>query len=920
MENKIIEANAGAGKTYELVERMIEAMREGTCSRAIVALTFSRAAAGEIFSRFVKTLAERGEFAFLREVVETQHLSLVGTIDSFLMRYLQAFPLELGLSGDIGILEGYTEQKACENSALSLLSSDDQTLKSVLLANFRIWDGDDASRSYLDKFSRLVKSWHSAYLAIHDPDAWGEASRIWGDNPPRELSATLDEIHAFAPRLEEVMTKESAKNFIADIRDFSGKKLPRSIPKVFERNPGALEIAESAVRCAMGYMLNASLQKAKGIFALMHLFEKEYGRLVRSRGLLTFQDMPRAIASLGAFERIAIDYRLDAKIVHWALDEFQDTSRDQWNSIRSLVHEARFDRHVFIVGDKKQAIYGWRSGDETIFDEERESGLYASIPLTVSYRYRKEISQAVDRVFDRNAIGDISGDWPCAEHTSKNAADRGFVHVVTADGSRMADFFEPIINELEAIRPWERNLKCAILVRKNDFGINLCNELLKAGIPAVWEGKSAILDTPVLNAFVALVRLAEHPGDELSFSHIKATPLYRALYPDPARNPDAGEVSRDASRMLTTLGLGRMLLSIRLAIADDAWDAFTESRFADLVRAAAKFEASLSPDSTYGDFPEFLESVTRRDSADTSSVRILTIHHSKGLTFDYTLVPVYEHEGMDTIIDQTLVNTEAPWVLPDFKKEFAQFSGATSDAFEQRRMRAVNGALCVWYVAMTRSKYALTLILPKPPKTESSLKFSGIVRRSGLETNGDERWYQAFPATERNSAQSKSKPFVRPAMVNIPRGEGDGSQFVQVRLAPASKAAAHGVKEHAKFEKIEWLPPENAATPLEKALVKDPRVFELWREKPYEIFDGGKWQSGRFDRVEFFRDQDGEVGARILDFKTDAIRTGETPFDFETRMTREYEPQMARYRHALSLLTGLPMHRISSRLLFTALG
>ena len=82
--NVLIEASAGTGKTQALAERLIELIRGGVKPQEIVALTFSRAAAGEIFERFVTLLAakiEKGDVdaALLREVIATQHLSQIGT-------------------------------------------------------------------------------------------------------------------------------------------------------------------------------------------------------------------------------------------------------------------------------------------------------------------------------------------------------------------------------------------------------------------------------------------------------------------------------------------------------------------------------------------------------------------------------------------------------------------------------------------------------------------------------------------------------------------------------------------------------------------------------------------------------------------------------------------------------------------------
>lgn len=99
-DNLLIEASAGTGKTQALAERLIELIRRGVKPHEIVALTFSRAAAGEIFERFVTLLAESAgrspqDAELLRTVIATQHLSQIGTLDSFRCGLLGVFRLSL---------------------------------------------------------------------------------------------------------------------------------------------------------------------------------------------------------------------------------------------------------------------------------------------------------------------------------------------------------------------------------------------------------------------------------------------------------------------------------------------------------------------------------------------------------------------------------------------------------------------------------------------------------------------------------------------------------------------------------------------------------------------------------------------------------------------------------------------------------
>ena len=138
MKNELIEASAGTGKTYALVERLVAALREGVEPCEIVALTFSRAAAGEIFARFVRRLAENA---------------------------------------------------AQRPADADLLRSDDGA-KRALTAAFRQAKNREACRSFIATYQDLVGTWHRLYLDHPDAAGWGDAARIWPE-PPEALAARI---------------------------------------------------------------------------------------------------------------------------------------------------------------------------------------------------------------------------------------------------------------------------------------------------------------------------------------------------------------------------------------------------------------------------------------------------------------------------------------------------------------------------------------------------------------------------------------------------------------------------------------------------------------------------------------------------------------------------------------------------------
>ena len=974
-QNLLIEASAGTGKTFALVERMVDQLRAGVEPRELVSLTFSRAAAGEIFSRFVGKLAECAEknpadAKLLRKVIETQHLSMIGTLDSFLMRLVKTFPLEMGLGGETEILDDYQAKAAAASVSFGILRRTDRGTKRAFTDAFRLAMNHEDARGFIKTYRDLISAWHETLLAYPAADAWGDPDVIWREGVPfasaddADLAAAAQALRGMAgtnPTLNADKRLRGAWDKFADwVEGFRGRLSGAASlftkfvdgGDVFEKpliefkyyktyafgGEDAAKI-KRALRTVFGYVLRLKLETAKGLYALLAPFEKEYERKIRACGRLTFGDLPRLIAKLGELDRLAVEFRMDAKIKAWALDEFQDTSREQWRAIGNLVHEALAsggEKETFIVGDRKQAIYGWRNGDVRIFAGEKEGGLYVNQSLDDSWRYGGEICEAVNRVFRSTRIKAVCPSWECAEHRTAVPARHGYVKVLDAPGRRSEDFVEPVASELLATRPWEKGIDTAILVRSNLFGKFLAEQLKAKGVTQVaWEGESAILDTPALRAFTDLLKLAEHPGDEYAWTHFRLSSLARAWYG--AALPGSDVVAAEFARSFTRKGIVRTFQALRAKLPSDpdaAWSVFTEARFTDMLRAAAEFELQLEAGTRLSDFEAFLEARTKRDFAKPGMVKIMTIHRSKGLTFDYVILPLYEHEGLGGDEGRPLTGDAPGWVLPSPGRVIAANDAILRAVADARREMDVQEALCIYYVAMTRARYAVSMYLTPPTKGESSsTRFSDIVREAGLgEGVGDAScvdWGRcdgegaaATPGKHDGGgtvAVPKRGPRVRVSRrlpsKNFHAGMSAGELFLDAGVRAAAKR--RGTEAHAAFEQIEFL--GAASNDLERALMRPEGFVELWRERAFEILEDGQWTSGQFDRVVFTRDAEG-LRADVQDFKTNARRPDESDAAFAQRMRTTYVGQMSAYRAAVCRLAGLAATRVTSHLLLTATG
>ena len=961
----VIEASAGTGKTFSLVTRLLTLIFGGVEPERIVALTFSRMAAGEIFNSFIERLAKAAadervaaeeaerlslpltcaDFAaMLRKVISRQHLSLIGTLDSFLMRIVRMVPLELGLEGEISVMSEYRSPVERTRLVGDLLMLEGDDSRHVFAEAFRLAFGTIGARGFLDGFSEFIKAWHGQYRKRPVASQWGDVRTVWNGAEPSGLEVTLGEVRAAAVPLERFRGKRGADAFIDAVAGFGGT-VPPKLPKCMEGDADA----ERAFAMMRMWKIARALEETQGVYRLMRAYDAAYVAKVRAKGLVAFDDMPDLLQSLEMGDRLALEYRMDAKFDHWALDEFQDTSRSQWKAIENLIDESSQPAGgstVFIVGDRKQSIYEWRGGDVRILGEEvARAKLPGNVlrPLDVSRRYLPAISRAVTKVFGESAVrGAFDMDdapdgakWSCRDHNSHDNSMDGFVEVAEAvkHGKQVvaSDFFEPVANALDAVRPWEHGLTCAVLVRKNDFGENLLAYLKSKGIEkVVFEGESSVGDCPALSAMTELLALAEHPSDGFAYAHIAHTPLAEALWPDGL--PEIAGMSAQLLAEFTRKGVARKFREVREALkrVPDSWNDFTESRFEDLIKCAAEFESIRDSRTRLSDFAQFLDHKKRRDYAESGMVRIMTMHQSKGLGFDYVIIPFYEHEGLVDSSHVGPLESESPqWVVSNPGPDVA-LGDAVLGAAERRRMHAQRyGSLCLDYVAMTRAKKALTLILhpanAKPPPIPA--KFSDLARMVGLKTDGDReclRGATAAGAVGGNGSAGPPCPAKRGRRREIVKARPSESFYSglcgDVLFADGFGAAAkRGVEAHARFEKIEWLDGSAASSALERELVKPSADAKVWRERAYELFADGRWESGQFDRVVFWSDAEGRR-AKICDYKTNAPRRGESADEFASRMRDTYMGQMLAYRRALSSLCGLPQTRIELKLLLVANG
>ncbi|MDB6166931.1 MAG: UvrD/REP helicase [Lacunisphaera sp.] len=1014
----MILASAGSGKTYALTNRFIGLLARGARPERIAALTFTRKAAGEFFDEILKKLAGAagdaaaakklaGEIgvpalrpadflAMLRAVTDVMHRLNLGTLDSFFARVVRAFPLELGLGGEFEILQEHAAWLERRRVLRQLFAHTGAggARQDFIEAFKRATFGTEEKRlgARLDAF---LDEHADIYRSADDMTAWGQAGRIWPEGSAWLEAADARRRTEAARALQAALPwatlsdKQRARweDFFAVLPGWlPGAPLPKPVAYVvgnaFEAWPELAEItverkkvslppaAADALQALLSGLIGAELARrlemTQGMFAVLRGYEEVYDGAVRRGGRLTFADVQRLLRpevaggarrlSREAAEdaRLFIDWRLDAQIDHWLLDEFQDTSFGQWSVLRNLIDEAVQDptgtRSFFYVGDVKQAIYAWREGDARLFREifdhynAAQPGAISEERLDRSWRSGPAVIAMVNRVFgDADALRRLfpapaverwTREW--RDHESARPTLAGFAELRHADNE--AGRFGATLKIIQDTGALSRGLSVAVLVQKNSAAAELADFLRQeGGIPAVAESDLHVgTDNPFTCALLALCRCAAHPGDEAAWQHLDMTPLA-------AVRQGEGCATRDllVARLLKAIhtdGFERTMeawmRNLEPALAAD--DEFSRERGRQLAEAARRFDLTGSRD--VGEFCQFVARHTVRDADTAAVVRVMTVHKAKGLGFDVVILPDLEGTKLAArrrmLAVQRTPDRSVDWVLdlppetfyaPD-KTLRTHVAAAESDACYEE--------LALLYVAMTRARHAL-YVITEPVGTSKSHNFPRLLRDTlGDEwAAGDSHWFEQVDAMSAPAARDPGLAAVE-AAAPVRRhpsrapSEAWAGELKMARLfaLDSAKGLEFGRAVHAWLAQVEWIGESEVnrlaaawrgagpAAEMALACLRTPALAfiwtrpqsspraEAWRERPFELIDEGSWVSGVFDRVVIEYDEGHCVThATVFDFKTDRDAASAQAL---------YSRQLNLYRRAVAKLTGLPVAQV----------
>ena len=596
--NIVLEASAGTGKTRVLVDRYVNLVRAGVEPRHILAITFTRKAAAEMRERILDTLrrsAAQGGIDPRRWRHLREHLAevAISTIDAFCLGLLREFPLEAGLDPGFGMADetealrladealdralAICRAVAREDPAVALVFAElgDAQLRAGLagLLDRRLVAGPILDRAVRPTPRELtparVAADARARLSATLGGVEGGLERFLMSGPvahPRYRLFAADVLRAMTPT-DQPGSESGIRLLVDGIEDyfFTRTGAPRrkwtAYAAEHARDARALR-AHRAAATALAERLAGDLHAfrrdlnavlTRGVWKLFRIARDEYRDVLDEHAVVDFAGaLERALALLsdrGEFTRSR--YLLESRYQHLLVDEFQDTSDAQWQLVWHLVQAWRegvgMDQDqalaptIFVVGDRKQSIYGFRDADARVLARAavqiRQLRPQGDVRRAIRQSFRavpgllafaNDVSAAVDKRDDRDDAFTFEPRDTFPLPAPAAASDRdGALHAIAAadlngQAAAVADEIARLVS-LATVRDRRTGLPrraapgdVAILFRTREGHQAFQRALESRGIPAYVYKGLGFFDAEEVKDVFALLRYLADPASSLT--------------------------------------------------------------------------------------------------------------------------------------------------------------------------------------------------------------------------------------------------------------------------------------------------------------------------------------------------------------------------------------------------------------------
>ncbi|NHB46629.1 RecB-like helicase [Helicobacter pylori] len=734
-----LKASAGSGKTFALSVRFLALLFKGANPSEILTLTFTKKATAEMKERildYLKILQKENlenekekSQNILKELEEKYHLdpSLVrnsaqkiyqrflnaeiriSTIDAFFQSILRKFCWFVGLSANFEVNEDTkAHQQQLNEGFLSALNSEQLEELSAFIVQCLSYESY-TSDSILERL-RFLKN----KLYLFDSNKQG---------PVFDEEGFLEKLRSLNNQIQNIETaSDRAKTAIKcdDFRGFLNSSLTwlekKSEYQSFKKLKNEIPTLESECEEIENDLKRYYEAKETAIFKKFPKFIQLYDNATSKIQALDFDAIKDKVhVLLNGYEEMPAEFfyfRLDSKIAHILIDEFQDTSLNDYkilapfiDEIKAGIGQAKWHRSVFFVGDVKQSIYAFRGSFSSLFESVSKDFYHdnlefnhRSAPLIINY-----VNTIFKKAYQNSPTAYLEQKYPKASN-NKHVTE-GYVKVsLVADEKEL--LLEQILQEAQnlldhRIDPKDITILCA--TNKDALEIkNYLQEYLSAICPSTESSArlSQLVESKIIKNALEYA-LAEEPYKPF-YKH-SVLKLAGYLHDDvialPGFNPKKESVASFVWKIMEQFKLyGELAQScLELAIGCEDANDFLE-------KLEAKEIASFNP----------------------KGAQIMTIHGSKGMQFPYVIVCERLGKPNSSHANQLLEEyngTELVHLYYRMKnrevvdKDYAR-------ALDKEEAAKDHEEINVYYVAFTRAELGLIVVAKdkKESKKESKNK------------------------------------------------------------------------------------------------------------------------------------------------------------------------------------------------------
>ncbi|WP_086267671.1 RecB-like helicase [Campylobacter devanensis] len=694
-----LEASAGSGKTFALSVRYIALLLKGNHPRKILALTFTNKAANEMKHRITDTFCnldsskydgERNAICELLGISKEEVLALrdkfmadflaselkISTFDSFFATILRQFSLNLGLMPDFNSLNDNSID--VKNEFKRLLNSNSMISK---VAKYLYYTNSKENALFeklallsQTKFDKFDAPWPNPKNAMDRYNALCDVALKFGSD--KYYVANFNKNLSLNEIVEKAVVKDIDKKYFNKVRDNAEFNAAR----------------DEFISALKEYYIALEKYEISQISYFVDLYKKAIANVNRRENSLSFADITNWVNELltnKSKQNIDMLYfRLDAKIRHILIDEFQDTDIKQYEILEPLIAESLSGigqsgiGSFFYVGDIKQSIYRFRGGQSELFNKLKEDfSQIKAQSLDKNYRSDKEIVEYVNNRFKDK--------YPHYINQIPNSKDDGYVRVIKFDREKYLEAIYDSINHLSKFGVKYEDM--AILCWKNSDIYNIKDFLEKKGLEVSTQTTNNLIKSANVAAVVAFLKYSIFGDRIYQKTQYEITKTKKAKL----------ELKSDASVAQTLKFIAKYL---ELEPCD-----------VDLLKL---YEIS----SKYSDIYDFAFNIDNDQTTSAKNsqkgITIMTVHKSKGLQFDHVIVLDYigkENSQKDKFLMEYNLGTDS-WDIRLANKVF-EYLGDENYTQLQNRQKELDRKEVInkIYVALTRAKHSLIILAKDNP-------------------------------------------------------------------------------------------------------------------------------------------------------------------------------------------------------------